>query len=415
VPTVLYRQLFQTDYVRSLLISNFVGRIPDGSGTIAILMFLIDADFGYRRAGLAIAVYGLAIALGGPFLGRIVDRTKQPPTLIVSALLSSSAYIALAFTQPLRDEHFVYALVLLAGLFTPPLEPCLRTIWPTVLKDDNLVHSAFAFDSSLQELIFITGPLLAALCASTVNPAFGLVFVTSLSLVGAFAYCFLPPVRRWRAHAPGHCGERPRWWGPLGRVSVDATLISFLFIGSTIGVLNLVAVAFAESHQSSPQSGVILSANAFGSLIGGLFYGRRPPSSRAIDQLPTLTTCLLISYAPTAVVGLLSVGALPLMSLSVFIAGLPLAPTIAAAFSALASQTLPGTETEVFAWLVSMILLGNAAGAAIAGELIANSGWGTGGAVTIVPLLFAWAASKFAQTKQVPHHTKPDERLTVTP
>jgi predicted MFS family arabinose efflux permease len=412
---MVYRQLFQTDYVRSLLISNFVGRIPEGSGTIAILMFLIDAGFGYRRAGLAIAVYGLSIALGAPFLGRIVDRTRQPPTLLVSALLSSSAYITLTFTQPLRDEHFVYALILLAGLFTPPLEPCLRTIWRTVLKDDNLVHSAFAFDSSLQELIFIIGPLLAALCASIVNPAFGLVFVTGLSLVGAFAYCFLSPVRQWRAHSPAHCGEGPRWWGPLGRVSVDATLISFLFIGSTIGVLNLMAVAFAESHQSSPQSGIILGANAFGSLVGGLLYGRRPPSSRAIDQLPTLTACLLISYVPTAVVSLLSVGALPLISLSVFIAGLPLAPTIAAAFSALASQTLPGTETEVFAWLISMILLGSAAGSAIAGQLIANSGWGAGGAVTIAPLLFAWAASKVARIKQIPHHTKPEERLKMTP
>src|SRR5262249_51772757 len=125
VPAVLYRQLFQTDHVRPLLISNFVGRIPNGSGTIAILIFLIDAGFGYRRAGLAIAVYGLSIALGGPFLGRIVDRTRQPPTLIVSALLSSSGYITLAFMQPQQDEHSIYALVLLAGLFTPPLEPCL--------------------------------------------------------------------------------------------------------------------------------------------------------------------------------------------------------------------------------------------------------------------------------------------------
>ncbi len=396
-----YGQLLRTRYVRSLLTANFIGRIPNGSGTVAILLYLTHSGFGYGRAGLATAAYGIATAVGSPILGRAVDRTRQVPVLLLSAVVSAGGYIALAFVDPGRREIAVFGCVIVAGMFTPPLEACLRAIWSHVLDSDELVHSAFALDSGLQELIFIVGPLLAAGCASLIDPSFGLVFVTAVSVAGTVAYCLIDPVTAWKARR--RTAEHViRWWGPLGRFSVDAILVSFLFIGATIGMLNLTAVAFADAANSSGQSGTVLGANAFGALFGGIAYGHRPPRSAAVEHLPLLTGALTVGYVPTAIIALAGASSLPLLCAAVFVAGIPLAPTIAAAFAALSTQTLPGTETEVFAWLVSMMLLGNAAGAAISGGLIAGSGWGAGGAVIVVPLVIATLATYLARQFRVP-------------
>ncbi|MFC9437057.1 MFS transporter [Nocardia sp. NPDC057030] len=393
-----YNQLLRTRYVRALLTTNFIGRIPNGSGTVAILIYLTQSGFSYGRAGLAAAAYGIATAIGSPILGRAIDRTRQVPVLLASSIASGCGYILLAVVDPTRTAILVFGCVIMAGLFTPPLEACLRTIWSAVLRDDKLVHSAFALDSGLQELIFIVGPLLAAGCAAMVNPSFGLVFVTVLSVAGTVAYCLIDPVARWTARR--RTAEPPiRWWGPLGRISVDSILVSFLFIGAALGILNLTAVAFANDNHSPGQSGIILGANSFGALIGGIAYGRRAPRSAAVDHLPLLCGALMLGYVPTACVGLLGSSSLPMLCATVFVAGIPLAPTIAAAFVAISTQTLPGTETEVFAWLVSMVLLGTAAGAAISGILIAGGGWGAGGALIVVPLVIAtvttWLAKQF--------------------
>ncbi|MFE9581508.1 MFS transporter [Nocardia sp. NPDC006044] len=385
--------------------TNFIGRIPNGSGTVAILIYLTQSGSSYGRAGLAAAAYGIATAIGSPILGRAVDRTRQVPVLVVSSIVSACGYIVLAFVDPVRTEILVFGCVIVAGLFTPPLEACLRTIWSTVLRDDRLVHSAFALDSGLQELIFIVGPLLAAGCAALVDPSFGLVFVTALSVAGTVAYCLIDPVARWTARR--RATDQPiRWWGPLGRISVDAILVSFLFIGATLGMLNLTAVAFANDHDSPGQSGIILGANAFGALLGGISYGRRTPRSAAVDHLPLLCGALMLGYVPTACLGLAGSAPLPLMCAAVFVAGVPLAPAIAAAFVAISTQTLPGTETEVFAWLVSMVLLGTAAGAAISGNLIAGGGWGAGGAVIVVPLVIATVTTYLAKQFKMPCITR---------
>jgi hypothetical protein len=44
----------------------------------------------------------------------------------------------------------------LAGFGAPPLEACLRALWPDLLRE-HLVQSGYALDVASQELIFVTG------------------------------------------------------------------------------------------------------------------------------------------------------------------------------------------------------------------------------------------------------------------
>ncbi|WP_436318570.1 hypothetical protein [Streptomyces nodosus] len=59
-----------------LLAGTLIGRLPTGMAPLAIV--LISApDSGYGLAGGLAALYLLANALGGPLLGRMVDRCGQ--------------------------------------------------------------------------------------------------------------------------------------------------------------------------------------------------------------------------------------------------------------------------------------------------------------------------------------------------
>jgi len=340
----------------------------------------------------------------GLFRDSLVDLTRQLPVLLLSLVVSSVGYIALAFFDPGENLGLAFFCILTAGLFTPPLEGCLRTIWKSVLGDDRLVHSAFALDSGLQELIFIVGPLIVATCAALVDPSFALLFTTILSLFGAIGYCAIKPVRRWKGKSRPDADGISRWVGPLRRASVNYVLISIFFIGVAIGILNLTALAFADQSGSPWESGAILGIMAFGALVGGVVYGLRAPLSAAIDHLPLLAGALFFMYVPMVIISLMQLPSLALISFAAFAAGVPLAPTIAAAFSALSTQTILGTETEAFSWLVSMMLFGNAVGAAIAGKLISGSHWSSGGVVIAAPLLFAVFMTYLAKHVQVPKY-----------
>jgi predicted MFS family arabinose efflux permease len=52
----------------------------------------------------------------------------------------------------------------LAGFGTPPLESCLRVLWPALL-DAGRLHAAYALDAAAQEILFVVGPLLLLLPA----------------------------------------------------------------------------------------------------------------------------------------------------------------------------------------------------------------------------------------------------------
>jgi predicted MFS family arabinose efflux permease len=64
----------------------------------------------------------------------------------------------------------------------------------------------------------------------------------------------------------------------------------------------------------------------------------------------------------------------PAMTVVMFVAGLPIAPSFAITYGMAQSHALPGTQAEVFGWLTTSVVIGIAAGAAAGGALITNVG-----------------------------------------
>ena len=145
---------------------------------LALVLFARDTGSGYGRAGLLTAAYSLGCCLGGPALSRVMDLRGQRPALVLGGVVSSLALAVLPWVP--SGGALVVALV--AGLATPPLEPALRTLWPSVLSPRQ-VPSAFALDAAAQELIFVLGPL-AVLLAQLAGDGGGLVAAGVVGLLG---------------------------------------------------------------------------------------------------------------------------------------------------------------------------------------------------------------------------------------
>ncbi|MGH3324951.1 MAG: MFS transporter, partial [Streptomyces sp.] len=116
-----YAELLRARHAMRLLTGTLIGRLPNATAPLAIVLFTRAEGGGYTLAGVLSAVYGLATAVGQPLLGRLVDLYGQPRVMFTGASLSAlgMALFALVGIDPVP---LAAVSVLIAGLFTPPLE-----------------------------------------------------------------------------------------------------------------------------------------------------------------------------------------------------------------------------------------------------------------------------------------------------
>jgi predicted MFS family arabinose efflux permease len=67
-------------------------------------------------------------------------------------------------------------------------------------------------------------------------------------------------------------------------------------------------------------------------------------------------------------------GSIAEMAVIMFVAGLPIAPSVAVSYNMLERAAVPGTQAEVFGWMSTSVTIGLAAGTAAGGSLIAHTG-----------------------------------------
>ncbi|MEV4345652.1 MFS transporter [Actinoplanes sp. NPDC049596] len=177
-----------------------------GAAPLALLLFARES-VSLAVAGALVAVFTAGMAAGAPVPARAVDRWRQPPILYGSALLSAAGYVVVALSG--GRAGLIVAGAALAGLGPPPMEACLRALWPDLVPP-SAVHAAYALDVALQEVIFVAGPLVTPAAVAIGGPTAGLLTAALLQLAGVIAFVRVPAVRRWRGRP-----ARRHWLGPL--------------------------------------------------------------------------------------------------------------------------------------------------------------------------------------------------------
>ncbi len=362
VPTVL-----RAPQVSRVLIASQVGRLPLASGPLALLLFARQS-LSLTAAGLLVAAYTAAMAVSAPLLARTVDRWRQPPVLWASALVSGAGFVIVA-----TGGHRVPAAALgavLAGIGTPPLEACLRALWPDLL-DPALVPAAYALDIAVQEVIFVVGPLTTVSAVALGGPSAGLLTAAVLQLAGTAVFALTPAVRSWRGvPAVRH------WAGPLRSHRLALMLAGVAATGLAIGSIPVALTGYAEAAGHLSLTGWLLAAQAVGALTGGLLYTRAGPGGPG--RLPLLAAALTAGFLPL----LVTPGPVP-MAVLLAVSGLALPPLLTAVFLATDRLAPPGTVAEAFAWVATAFAVGSATGSALAGPLVAA---GTRYGFTLAPV-----------------------------
>lgn len=358
-----YRTLFAVPYAKPLLGWSLVARLPLGMTPLALLLLARGEGSSYTAAGGLAAAYGVALAVGAPIAGRRVDR-RGPTRVLVARALAYPALLVLVVVLALADAPIgVLALAAAAaGLSIPPVAPTVRTVWPRLVPDE-LRGAAYGLEASFQEVFFVVGPLLAAGLAA-VDPVGGVVGAALAALVGTLLVVRLRPVRETPATTSGAQGLL----GALESGGVR-TLAGFaLTLGLAFGVVEVGFPAFAEEHGSRELGGLALATFSAGSFVGGLLAGSRrvlDPRRRFLRVAPFIAAGLAL---------LLLAFSVPSLCVLAFVAGLPIAPAVAAAYLLIDRVARPWAIAESFAWFGTSIGLGAALGTALGGTVVDHVG-----------------------------------------
>jgi MFS family permease len=359
-----YRELFAHDHAAALLVWSIVARLPMGMGVLSLVLLVRSTGASYGAAGLVAAAYGVAVAIGAPYGGRQVDRRGARLVLRRRMVLYPSLFGLVAVLGELEAPIAAIGVAAAAaGLTMPPVSSVLRSIWPTVAGVDG-ARTAYALDAALQEVIFVGGPLLVAVLA-TIDPAAAVAGAAVLAALGTYAFGRIPPVR---AAGPAEDRHSSRL-GALSAVGVRTLTLLCVWLGLGFGAVEIAVPAFAEAEGNRALAGIALAGFSAGSLVGGLVAGLRPSSDerrRIIVGMFVLTGLMFLPLAAT------SIGA---MAFLLFVAGLPVAPIVAAVYGQIGRVAAAGSVAEAFAWFGTSVSIGIAGGTVGGGWLIDASGW----------------------------------------
>ncbi|MCX4826938.1 MFS transporter [Streptomyces sp. NBC_01142] len=346
-------------YCSRLLLASLAGRLPLGMVPIALILAAKAEGHSLATASLLAAVYGVTPALGLPVLGRMADLRGLPLPCHLGAVLTAAALaiLALAGTSSLP---IAFACAALAGAGCPPVEGGLRSLWPTLLPDAAHVRTAYALDSSTQEIVYVTGPAIAIAAATLLSPTAALALAAAATLAGTWVFATARPVRIWRAIC-----RRPDRLGALRPPAMRPLLAALIFLGATIGALDVAGIVASEKHDAAWLAGALPATFSAAGLVGGALFVRVQPTTaprpRHLIALAALfTACWLPMLAPAPPVVILLFAMLP---------GAMFVPLLTVASLTLTSLAPPGTSTEAVGWLSSAMRLGLAAGTALAGPL----------------------------------------------
>lgn len=350
-----YRALFATPFVRRLVLSGMLARLPMGMVPLALLLLVREGGGSYGAAGLVSGGYFVATAIGAPISGRLVDRRGQARILLSRAvifptLLATVCVLALV-DAPLALVGVVAAA---AGALMPPVGASLRSLWPRMFADAELRAAAYALEASLQEVTFIAGPLLVALLTTAASPVLALGVAAAAGGIGTAVLALSGPVRAWRPEAERHAGSilgALESRGVLTLIGVSACL-GLGFGGTEVGF-----PAFAEGHGGA-------ELGSIGSLVGGLVAGARVTMTPL--RLLRVSAVLLALGLALPLLG----WSLPSMGALAFVAGLAIAPVVMSAYGLVDAVATRGTAAEAFSWISTAVFAGFSVGMAVGGALI---------------------------------------------
>jgi hypothetical protein len=349
-----------------ILAISIVARLPLAMLGIALLVHVVHLTGSYAAAGIVSGANAVALGVGGPLLGKLVDRRGQTAVLILGGCVSGTLLGAMASLPVGAPLPLLVALAVAIGLTVPPLGACVRALLPLLVPDPSAAPAVYAVETSAVEFTWVVGPPLALGLAAVLSTGVALAVAGSILAAGTAVFALEPASRSWRPEAGA---VRPR--GGALRVPAMQTLVMvFLAIGALCGAVEVGAAAAAAALGSSPAAGPLLGLWGLGSLTGGVITARLGGGARGAAGL----SLVLAGLAAGHLASVAATGSLVALGAVLLVAGAALAPAFASVYAMVERVAPAGAVTEAFAWLGTAMAMGGAAGSAAAGIMADSSG-----------------------------------------
>ncbi|WP_332700254.1 MFS transporter [Bosea sp. (in: a-proteobacteria)] len=368
-----YREIFRAPGAVAFSAAGFVARLPLSMVTIGIVTMLSQARGEYWLAGSVAATFALANALIAPQISRLVDRHGQSRVLIPATLATLVALAGLMLATRLQAPNWVLFLFAALSGLEPSMAAMVRARWTEIYRGTPHLRTAFAFESVVDEMVFMIGPVLAIGLSVAWFPEAGPLAATILLAFGMTLFVLQrrsePPVHPQSASAGGSAIR-------LGAVRVIALVM--VAVGAIFGTSEVTTVAFAEAQGHKANASLVLAAYAAGSLIAGLIFGAMRLRLSLARQF-----VLAIALAAATTLPLLAVGSLWSLAAVLFVAGASISPTVIVAMALVERHVPPSKLTEGITWVMTGVGVGLALGSAASGWLIDNYGAASGFLVSV--------------------------------
>jgi MFS family permease len=358
-----------------------LARLPMSMVAIGAVLMVQGLYDSYAMAGRVAAVLGLAQAFLAPQIGRWVDRRGQRtvllPALVVSVVGLGGLITAAVLGAP---EWVLWPFAVLAGGSQGSYGSMVRARWNHALDDPRGLHTAYSLESSIDELVFIVGPVLATMLATAVAAPSALVVAGIAAAVGGVLFVVQratePPV----VVPDAEVRSRPVVLTP----GMPVMVLVFVAMGTIFGSTEVTTVAFAEELGNKGMSGVVLAVFALGSMVAGLSYGARNFTSPAARRFVIGMVVLGLGASL-----FLLANSLWVLAAVMFVAGLAIAPTVITGTGLVQDMVSKHQLTEALTWVGTSIGMGASLGAWVAGARVDAAGAEAGFLVAVGAAWFA--------------------------
>jgi len=329
------------------------------------LVLMVSALYGsYGLAGVLTAVWAVSWAIGTALLSNLVDRFGQRRVMYPAAVVSALALlVVVGFTLLQLPAWTLVVPVVVAGAAGGSPGALVRARWKHLLSDSPALHTAFSLESTLDEVTYMVGPVIATALAVGVHPASGLFAAAVFSLLGATLF-YSQRATEPRVVALTGMARRQGPGKVLMLPGVVAVVVVNLLIGAMFGGIDVTVVAATTSWDQRAASGVVLGMFSLASALAGLLYGIRAWKSALWLRFVVIVVAMFAAAA-----ALLAVNSVIMLTLIGMLFGVTVAPTLINGNSLIGRLVPEAQLTEGLAWMGTGIGIG----AAIAPACVATS------------------------------------------
>lgn len=364
-----YRAIFAAPGTRGFSAAGFIGRMPMSMLGIGIVTMISQVTGRYSLAGGLAAALALAQAAVGPQVSRLVDRYGQRRVLHPATAITVAAVAGLlACVRYGAPDWTLFVCTVVAGGCAPSLGAMVRARWAAIHgaqgAEPGLLHTAYAFESVVDEICFIIGPVLSIGLCTVWFPEAGPLLAVLFLAAGTYLL-----IAQRATEPPPHPRGQLAGGSALRSRGLKVLVVTFVATGAIFGGVDVTTVAFADELGHKAAASLVLATHAAGSCVAGLVFGLLSPKRPASHRFLLGVTLMAVSMIPP-----LLVGNLWFLAVALFVSGLSVAPTMVTAM-ALVEQLVPRAKlTEGITWTITGLAVGVALGASLSGSVIDAAG-----------------------------------------